>query len=123
MNMYEEVLSKEHKELIEAWISDYATDEVNGHNSRASLGHILRYWNSNKENLFRMFGGNLILSKQVMIAKENGDMEREIGDSMYARNDEKSMWKFYNACSNYVDYHWREMECDRWNIMDLFGSY
>ena len=123
MNMYEEVLSKEHKELIEAWISDYATDEVNGHNSRASLGHILRYWNSNKENLFRMFGSNLILSKQVMIAKENGDMEREIGDSMYARNDEKSMWKFYNACSNYVDYHWREMECDRWNIMDLFGSY
>lgn len=120
--LFEEVLSQSDKELIEAWITDYAADDVNSGTQRASLSHILRYWNSNKEQLFRMFGDNLILSKQVMIAKEEGDMEREIEDSKYDR-EPKSMREFYMNLSNFIDYHWREMGCDRWSIMELLNSY
>lgn len=119
--LFENVLSQSDKELIDAWISDYAIDEVNTTRSRAPLSHLLRYWDSNKESLFKMFGENLILSKQVMIAKENGDMEREIGYSMCER--EGGMGLFYHNLSNFVDRHYCELGVNRWSIFDLMSHY
>lgn len=121
--LYNEVLARADKELIEAWISDYALDEVNCGGSRASLEYVLRYWNSEKMGLFKMFGENLIISKEVAIAKEIGDMEREIGDLLYYRGDEQSMRPFYNNMNRAVDMYWSDMGVNRWTIMDLFASY
>lgn len=119
--LFDNVLSQTDKELIEAWISDYAVEEVNTHKGQAPLSHLLRYWDSNKERLFKMFGENLILSKQVMIAKESGDLEREIGYSMCERDG--GMGYFYREMSNCVDRNWREMGVNRWSVMDLFSNY
>lgn len=119
--LFENVLSNSDKELIEAWISDYALDDVNCGGSRAPLSYLLRYWDANKANLFKMFGENLIISKQVMIAKEAGDMEREISYSMCER--EGGMGVFYRNLSNCVDRNYREMGVNRWSIFDLMAHY
>ena len=122
MMLFENVLTEADKNLIEAWITDYATEDVNSSSSRAPLSTILRYWDCNKENLFKMFGGNLILSKQIMFAKAEEDIEREIEDSLYSY-EPGSMRTFSKNFSNYVDEHYEEMDCCRWTIMDLFGVY
>ena len=122
MMLFENVLTEADKNLIEAWITDYATEDVNCSSSRAPLSTILRYWNVNKENLFKMFGGNLILSKQIMFAKAEEDIEREICDSIYSR-EPGSMRAFHKNFNRYVDEHWEEMGCCRWTIMNLFSAY
>lgn len=121
--LFKEVLAAADKELIEAWISDYALDEVNCGGSRASLEYILRYWDSNKARLFKLMGENLILSKDITVVKEAGDMEREIGELLSFREDGPSMRPFYMNMSNCVDRNWHEMGVNRWCIMDLFSSY
>ena len=89
--LFKEVLAAADKELIEAWISDYALDEVNCGGSKASLEYILRYWDSNKARLFKLMGENLILSKDITVVKEAGDMEREISELLSFREDGPSM--------------------------------
>lgn len=120
--LFNSVLAQADKELINAWIEDYALDDVNCGGSRADLEFILRHWNSSKMNLFKMFGESLIVSKEVVIHKEIGDMEREIAESLYYRGEEQSMRAFYQNMNNCVDYRWREMGVNRWSIMDLFAS-
>ena len=121
--MFNSCLSQTDKELIEAWISDYALDDVNCGGSRASLEYVLRHWNSEKQTLYRMFGCSLILSKEVSIAKEQGDMEREISELFNYRDDAQSMRPFYNNMSRFCDSNWDKLGVNRWTIMDLFSSY
>lgn len=45
---------------------------------KASLEHILRFWNIEKEPLFKMFGEKLILSKEVEIQKDIEDLKQEM---------------------------------------------
>lgn len=60
-------LSAEHKSMIEEYISHYAfSDNMNNKNSnRKPIDYILRIWDRDKEDLFKMLGEELIISKEI----------------------------------------------------------
>ena len=47
--------------------------------SRNHMDHILRYWNQNKVNLYKMFDNNFIIKKEIKFEKQ----ELELKDEMY----------------------------------------
>lgn len=72
-------LTEKDKNLIEYYITHYS-NESNGTRAvtlKAPLENILREWNSSKENLYRAFGNNFIVSRNIEI--EHCD------DSFFAR--------------------------------------
>lgn len=124
MMLFENVLTGNDKDLIQAWINTYATHDVTASHAQAPLSKILRYWNSEKTQLFKMFGEKLILSKEVEINREEGDLEREVSESLYCRaqSGERSLRNFYTACQDFVHQNYKELGEDcRWNLLDLFG--
>jgi hypothetical protein len=72
-------LTEKDKNLIEYYITHYS-NESNGTRAttlKAPLEYILREWNNSKENLYRAFGNNFIVSRDIEI--EHCD------DSFFAR--------------------------------------
>lgn len=65
-------------ELIKGYIEEYAYND--GYDAqytplRAPLDHILRFWNTEKLNLFNMMGQNLILKKDIEYKIDDKDLE------------------------------------------------
>ena len=68
MNIFNKI-SENEQDIIADYIEAYAGFDGEGASMKAPLSHILRFWNSNKIDLFNVFGGELILSKKVSFAK------------------------------------------------------
>ena len=70
-------ISENEKTLITEYIKEYSKP------IEAPLEHILRVWNENKQDLFKLFGGkNLILEKCVLyitINDKNKKFKMELG--------------------------------------------
>ncbi len=78
-------LSETEQHLISSYIEEYARGDVTASRSReASLEKILHVWDEAKsEYLDKVFGGQLILSKQVTFEKDQDEMIRELETSMW----------------------------------------
>lgn len=61
MNLFD-IIPENEKYLINSYIDQYA--EVN-HSRKASLDHILRIWAENKETLYKYFGNQLQIRKEI----------------------------------------------------------
>ena len=65
--------------LIENYIKDYIADEEydNLHGKFAGVENILASWNRAKTTLFKLFGEELILSKEFSFAMTRDDLYRQ----------------------------------------------
>lgn len=78
-----ERLTAEDKDMILDYINTYGSIDAGYLHIRASLDHILRFWNKNKEDLFCLFGGETILSREISISKPLPMLEDEISSQIY----------------------------------------
>jgi len=70
------------KDLIDSYINAYAGFEnVTSGDSRASLDRILRFWDEEKQDLYKVLGGNYILEKEITYERPVEDIEDEISRS------------------------------------------
>ena len=77
MNIFDK-LSETEQDMIAEYIESYAGYDGDSISMRAPLSHILRYWSTNKVDLFNAFGGELILSKTISFTKPDNMLENEI---------------------------------------------
>jgi hypothetical protein len=111
-----EKLTAEEKHLIHSYISCYAPYEHTSCCMSNDLGHILRHWNAEKENyLFDLFGGELIVSKQIKYEKSISELSDEISDKMYGSkfNPMRIFYDNYHAYINNVCDWSTSCLCDR----------
>lgn len=71
-----DVLSKEDKDNIESYINAFAECSMD-----CSINTLLKPWSDAKQNLYSIFGGNLILTKHISIAKTEDDIIYELTDT------------------------------------------
>lgn len=72
-------LSNVEKETIIDYIETYGSSHEGSKKDLLNpLDYILRYWNENKQSLFKMFGEKLILSKKICIDMNIEDIEKNI---------------------------------------------
>lgn len=83
---------------IQKYIYDYAYDGYTP--SAIDLKHILRFWNSEKASyLFKMFGEELILSKDIVLKKPIEELSKEFSKGLYSN---PNLSNFYNDFSNFA---------------------
>lgn len=82
-------LTKTEKLAIEEYITKYGTTE-GGIKPSAPLNYILRYWNDEKETIYKMFGEKLILTKEVEFNKPEQELYTDMRNlcSKYSPNNE-----------------------------------
>jgi hypothetical protein len=98
-------LSANDKTMIKSWIDDYAGGPYHK-GERASIDTLLRYWNGAKADLYKLFGNQFILEKDVEFLKREADMSSEIYASMHGWGDQP-MNEFYQA---FYDWYWDKAE-------------
>ena len=71
--------------LIENYIRDYIADEEYDdlHGKFAGVENILAPWNRAKTTLFKLFGEELILSKEFSFSMTRDDLYRQVTDLLY----------------------------------------
>ena len=70
------------KDLIDSYINAYAGFEnITSGEARASLGRILRFWDEEKQDLYKILGENYILEKEITYERPVEDIEDEIARS------------------------------------------
>lgn len=79
-----EKLTNHEKEMMSHYISAYGrlNDADGPSHRRADIDYILRIWDANKRDLFKLFGGELIVSKDIEIPLDVDDVKRKIGEAM-----------------------------------------
>ena len=90
------------KQMIHSYLRNYGTgwgDDIDCM-PLESIDHYLRYWYKNKEALYNMFGGSLILRKEVRFERPKSDIEREMDNLIYGYSDS---WVIRQFVSNYYD--------------------
>lgn len=123
-----EVLSEKDKELIEAYIVNYAND---GHDIDCGLEEVLRFWDEDKKDLYKLLGENLSIHKPVVAEKESEQLEVEVMNKLQARIVPGNRHTFY---SNYMDWvsayfpyiepiNYSKMEVDLKGVFDSQEDY
>ena len=94
-------LSEQDINTIQSYIDEYAytEDDFCNHHTKAPLDYILRYWNSEKETLFHMFGDKFILSKEYSYSRPIGLIIKDIEEELWGDSD---MAKFKKEIRNLV---------------------
>lgn len=62
----------------------YAQTTSGAYDEQISDEHILRFWNDNKADLYRVLGNNFIISKEVMVQKSYDDLCDEIECKLFS---------------------------------------
>lgn len=91
-----EHLSEQDRQNIEYWITNYADSDGNYLPLNSSLEYILRYWDKNKEELYKLLGNNLILSKVFKYTKSLDEAEGEYSD--YFKWNDAFLRSFRHFC-------------------------
>ena len=94
-----ELLSKEDCEKIEEYIRNFAGLGGDSSDMKASLDYILRFWAYNKQNLYKMLGDNLIISRKVNYSRSYEEMSEDFYD-YFGRNGDG--FEFRNTFNNKV---------------------
>jgi hypothetical protein len=117
MNMFEKLSDKE-LNMITNYIECNADADANSELSiTESLSHIFRFWSTNKEDLFRVFGNELILTKKVGIAKPINMIEEDIAKMLGGYSYDRGYIPFYTNYNNWV----RTLpSTDEWHRYELY---
>ena len=113
MNMFTK-LSDEEINLMEAYIETYGSYDGDHIHMKANMEYILRFWEKNKANLFRVLGGNLIVSKNLTFDRPRREIEEEV--YLLINSAGADGREFYqNFCS------WTNTQGDlKWKLYELF---
>lgn len=99
-------LTKKDQELITNYIENYAFYEVWGQSIKAPLSHILRYWEESKEkHLYKMFGNELILSKDIHYQASEEDLVEIMTEKIGYNSDCAFLQNFYNEVICKISIH------------------
>lgn len=113
-------LSEADRNLTYQWICDYAGGPTYKH-TRAGLSELLQYWNTNKADLWKLFGGEFILQKTVLFEKCLEDLQSELFNSCRGYGEIAGMETFYRA---YMDWYWElDNEVRTWRMERLMDCY
>ena len=91
----------ENKDEISKWIKVYAgfRDCVNNSEPEVSLDWLLRFWDSNKEQLYHLLGDKIIYEKQIKYEKSYDELSSAMHDMVNSRPGRY----FYKAYTRWVD--------------------
>lgn len=80
MSLFEN-LSEHDKDLISRYIDHFAYTDADDRSSstKAPLDYILRYWNTNKEYLYNLFGQRFIIERPVSLRVSVGEIANLLG--------------------------------------------
>ena len=95
-----EKIAPEHN-LITDYIESYAGPDGDGTSMRNSLAHILRFWSNNKQDLYKVFGEEVILTKAVCFTKPTDLIEEDICANVVGYNS--TGYKFYTEFQTWMD--------------------
>lgn len=146
--MLYEKLTKKDKELIEQYIEYYGPCSE-GYNSpqyarRADLNHVLRHWDFNKQNLYKLLGEEFIIERHVKLDVDTQLIENKLRDMYYSdkilhdrtyaqilrhfhswiRNVSCCNWEYIrdrfetDNSINYIDDNWFGLECLAKNVFE-----
>ena len=108
--------------LIENYIKDYVVDaeyDANLHCEFAGVENILAPWNHAKPTLFKLFGEELILSKEFSFAMTREELYRQVTDLLYSN---PFMLKMREAYYNGVfDRTWLDTN-GSWKMKEVVSS-
>ena len=77
MNLYAKLPENDIAHITD-YIEAYAGIDGDGISMKADLDYILRFWDKNKEDLFKIFGGKFILTKSISYTKPLDILEEEM---------------------------------------------
>lgn len=113
MNMIEKLTDRERDA-----IADYIDRNAGNCNGiSCNLEHLLRFWNAEKQNLYKAFGENLILSKVITFTKPYDIIDNELEKAILCSGAPGRV--FYDAF-----YNWRKEYCEDnielyWDVLEL----
>lgn len=118
-----EMMNKLRKEELVA-MSDYIM-AYGGHGgndlprTNLNMNHILRFWETNKEKLCKLFGGKLILEKKISCKKSHFELEDEMRD-MITELDSKGH-EFYRNFCKWTDQFWDDDRILYFKVSELMN--
>ena len=120
MNLFER-LPKEDVRLMKTYLDWYGDHE----DSRPAIAldhmdYFLRFWNVNKESLYKMFGEQFILKKEVQFSKSVESIMRDLENQLFYNCKNAKAETFRKNYVNYVNCHfgdWDERE-RLWSFVD-----
>ena len=82
------LIPEEEKELLTDYVNMYmhSTYDTSAPNARTPIEYRLRFWNNNKQDLFKLLGGHIIISNKVHYTKSDDELEKMI-DEMFGEDD------------------------------------
>ena len=94
MTPIEKITDKE-KDIFANIVEQYGDPVVQGSDffDKENLSYILRFWNKEKQNLFEMFGKELILEKEVTFPMNEDELSERLH---FMRRDSKFCQDFWN---------------------------
>lgn len=96
-----EALPQRHRDEIIDYIETYGDNSIS---VSASFNHLFRFWNVNKQTLFKLLGNKMILSKKIEINRPDSLIEDELDETLFWPDGEG--YKFSIAFTNWVnDYY------------------
>lgn len=102
-------IPEEEKNLLNDYVNMYMYSQYDTsyEDPCSSIEYRLRFWNNNKQNLFRLLGNNIIISNKVHYKKSDAELERMI-DEMMSDPDKSGTCcylsnKFYDIRRDYFD--------------------
>ena len=99
------------KDLIERYVDAYAgVERVNRNIEQASLSRILRFWDEEKQTLYRLLGNQFIIEKEIFYEKPIEEIEDELSRSLGYGKMRNFCDIFYSFSNDY------RCEHDDWNI-------
>ena len=123
MNLFER-LPKEDVQLMKTYLDWYGDHD--GERCAIDINHMdyfLRFWNINKMSLYRMFGEQFIIKKEVQFKKSVKSLMADLEDNLIGGCENIQAKNFRKNYINYVNNHfgdWNEREC-LWCFVDSYS--
>lgn len=115
MSIFEKLTDKD-QELIKLYIQNYGSADGGYIRLKTPLECILRFWTGNKEDLYRLFGGEFILSRKVSYDKPTHEIENDVYENILNEGEGRAFYRHYdNWCDRFPEW--------RWNLRTLMYSH
>ena len=107
--------------MFDSWRADYVLNDSNG--IVAPVEKVLKLWEKGKQNLFTLFGGHLMLTKEVSFAKSQDELSRNMDDAIHgygsAARTFVDSWSdfFYNRLRG-ISYRAEIEEYNKWSDLE-----
>ena len=116
MNIFNKITDNE-LAMMTDYIEAHAGYDGDGGSLRAPLSHILRFWDEAKMDLFKVFGGEILLTRQICFTKPQALIEDDICCKVtcYGGDGNEFVASFNDFCR-------KQKFCDSWDLGILLHS-